>query len=125
MGDLTKNISAHELKCKCGNCDVTILDDEPVIEVVQSACDYFSAKLGSDRVLLHITSGARCYEYNRTIGSNDNSRHPRANAIDHYIDGVSMYDLAEFYRCKFPERFGVGEYPNFVHIDTRRSKARW
>ena len=67
MGNLTANISQHELDCKCSdpNCNVTILESEPIIKIVQGACDYFKERYKAKKVMLLITSGARCYVYNR------------------------------------------------------------
>jgi len=136
MGNVTKNMSRHELDCKCGNCEVTILPEEPVIQLVQAACDHFATKHGIDRVILEITSAARCYEYNRKPaqyggpGSNDNSQHPRACAIDHKIflldrRQVSPLEIYEYYDRLYPSWYGIGNYINFTHIDTRPVIARW
>lgn len=131
MGDVTKNISRHELRCKCGRCGFAVLGYEQVIDVVQEACDHFAAQQGVDRVTLTITSAARCTEYNRKPtneggpGSNDNSRHPRGDAIDHRISGVTPRELYDYYCERYPDKFGVGMYGTFVHVDTRPVKARW
>ena len=129
MGDLTNNISRHELECKCGNCEVTILDAEPVIGIVQAVCDKFAQLYGVDKVTLIITSGARCYAYNREVGSNDNSQHPRARAIDFkiFIDGKQIDPalIYGFLNEKHPGSLGLGNYVTFTHVDTRPDKARW
>lgn len=136
MGDLTKNISRHELECKCGECQVTILDYEPVIKIVQEACDYFAEKHNVDRVVCVLTSAARCYVYNRMpeeeggAGSNDNSQHPRANAIDFKLflpDGMPIDPklVYAYLDNKYPNSLGLGSYVTFTHVDTRPIKARW
>lgn len=131
MGDLTKNISRHELVCKCGKCDVTTLDDEPVIDIVQDTCDYFASENNVDKVTLIITSAARCYTYNRgrKVGSNDNSQHPRARAIDFkiFIDGKQIDPQLVYNQLndKHPRKLGLGNYVTFTHVDTRPNKARW
>lgn len=128
MGDLTKNISAHELRCKCGICKVRIQDHEPVIQVVQDACDHF-AKLAGKRVFLNITSAARCYEHNRSVGSNDESQHPRCCAMDIKLSTsdspINPDFVAEYLDEKYPDTYGIGNYKNFTHIDTRNKKSRW
>jgi uncharacterized protein YcbK (DUF882 family) len=140
MGDISKNISQHELDCKCGsnNCSVTIHRDEPVIKIWQDVCNHFAAINNADRVVLEITSGARCYDYNRTPvaeggpGSNDRSQHPRACAIDArvYYNGAQVppKEIHEYLDKKYPNQLGLGLYVSsrFNHIDTRRTgKARW
>ena len=123
MGDLTKNISRYELRCKCGNCNYQSMDIE-TINAIQGACDHFSLELGF-RVTLYITSAARCFKYNLVVGSNDDSMHPRMCAIDHYIKGVSMKELFDYYNNKYPGKFGIGLYKLFVHLDSRPNQARW
>lgn len=134
MGNITKNISDFELRCKCGICKVRIQDHEPVIQVVQDACDHF-AKLAGKPVVLKITSAARCYGYNRQpvhlggAGSNDESQHPRCSAMDIklFVNGsfIKPDYVAEYFEEKFPDKYGIGNYKSFTHIDTRSIKARW
>ena len=135
MGNVTKNINLAELKCNCGNCDVAIQPHEEVIEVVQDACNYFANLHGVSKVLLKITSAARCYAYNRKSeedggpGSNDESQHPRCSAMDIkiYINRMQIPANKVYgYFCeKYPHKFGIGSYKSFTHIDTRRVLARW
>jgi hypothetical protein len=134
MPKITKNISTHELDCKCGDkdCNVTILPNEPIIKIVQLACDYFKRKYKVVKVTLVIKSGARCYVYNRLphIGSNDNSQHPRACAIDFKIylpsgEQVPTKDVYEYLDKKYPDSLGLGLYGTFNHADGRAVKGRW
>ena len=127
MGDLTKNISRRELRCKCGNCSVAIQDHEPIIGIVQGVCDRIADFHGVDKVELHITSAARCREYNLIAGSNDESQHIRCNAMDIqiFVGGAQMPpDLVAEY---LPDGFigGVGIYKSFTHIDARNKISRW
>lgn len=138
MGDLTKNISQHELDCKCKDpeCNVTILPSEPIIKVVQGACDHFKRKYKAKKVTLLITSAARCYVYNRLPvkqggpGSNDSSQHPRACAIDFKIflpDGsqIPPKEIYDYLDKKHPDTLGLGLYKSFNHADGRAIKGRW
>ncbi len=135
MGDLTLNISRHELKCRCGECNVRIQDHEPIIQIVQDVCDSFARKYGVPKVSLYITSAARCYEYNRIPidengpGSNDESQHPRCRAMDIqlFINGAQVPPALIYkYLCaKYPHKYGFGLYNSFVHADDRPIKARW
>jgi len=121
---ITKNISRHELACRCG-CGFDSMDYETIREV-QDCCDYFAEKLGVNRVVLRINSAARCLTYNRKIGSTDGSQHPKARAIDFTIDGVPPDDVYAFLAAKYPDRYGIGRYDSFTHIDTRSGPAaRW
>ena len=128
MGNVTKNISRHELECKCNKCNVRIQDHELVIEVVQHVCDHFSEYHGSS-IRLEITSAARCREHNLTVGSNDESQHIRCSAMDiklfsdgHQIPPREVYNYID---KTYNFGFGIGDYSSFTHVDTRNKKARW
>ena len=122
---ITKNISRHELACKCGTCGFDSMDYE-TIRVVQDCCDHFAEKLGFNRVVLRINSAARCYEYNRKIGSSDASQHPKGRAIDFTIDDIPPSDVYAFLAVKYPNSYGFGNYKTFTHADTRSGPAaRW
>jgi uncharacterized protein YcbK (DUF882 family) len=70
---------------------------------------------------IHIVSGYR------KAGGNTRatSRHVAGQAIDFRIPGVSLESLRDY--CARLDHVGVGFYPrsNFVHLDVRRSNARW
>lgn len=135
MGNLTLNISDYELKCHCGKCDVYIQGHEPVIQVVQDCCDHFARIHGVYKVRLAITSAARCYTYNRLPvdnggpGSNDNSQHPRCCAMDIkiFIGGrqIEPCKVYNYFHGAYPEKYGIGSYDTFTHIDTTPVKRRW
>ena len=128
MGDLTKNISRSELACNCG-CGSDSMD-YLTVQVVQHCCDHFAHQLKIDKVVLRITSAHRCFEYNRLPevdggpGSNDNSQHPQARAVDFAIDGVLPEDVYAFLVSRYPDRYGFGLYGSFVHADTKSGRAR-
>ncbi len=126
---MTKNISRKELACNCG-CGFQSMDYETIV-VVQDCCDHFAEVLNLDKVVLHINSAARCYEYNRKPvsdggpGSNDNSPHPRANAMDIAINGVHPDNICTYLATKYPDKYGIGRYRTFTHFDSRSTRARW
>lgn len=124
MGDLTTNISRSELACKCG-CGSDSMDWE-TINIVQDAADHFADVLGIDKATVRINSAHRCFEYNRSVGSNDKSQHPQARAIDFTIDGVSPSDVYAYLVSKYPNQYAFGKYKGFTHADSRTiSPARW
>lgn len=43
-----------------------------------------------------ITSGYRCLELNRSLGSSDNSQHVQGEAVDIYVPGFTALELARF-----------------------------
>lgn len=124
MGDITKNISRHELACHCG-CGFDSMDIE-TIYAWQDCCDHFAAEFHIDRVTLIVTSAARCFGYNESVGSNNKSQHPKARAIDGQIVGVSPENVYSYLDTKYHGKYGIGLYKTFVHLDTRTDgPARW
>jgi len=124
MGDLAKNISRHELACKC-KCGADTVDFETIM-VAQDTCDYFSWKLGLPRVTLVITSANRCKLYNAAIGGAENSQHPKGRALDIKIVEVSPDEVYDYLVNRYPLQCGFGKYDTFTHIDTRTNgPARW
>jgi uncharacterized protein YcbK (DUF882 family) len=100
--------------------------DYETITAVQESADHFAAQLGIDKATVRINSAHRCFEYNRSIGSTDKSQHPLGRAIDYTIDGVSPADLYDYLVTKYPDKYGIGSYDSFTHIDTRSNgPARW
>jgi len=80
---------------------------------------------------VRVTSGFRSPNYNRAVGSGSKSMHPKFNATDIQVEGMTpkqVYDKL----LEHPDaaRFGLGLYRSFVHIDTRGviglpAPARW
>jgi uncharacterized protein YcbK (DUF882 family) len=61
----------------------------------------------------------------RGRATRESSRHVAAQAIDFRIPGVPLEELRAY--CERLDHVGVGYYPNsgFVHLDVRRTDARW
>lgn len=126
MGDLSKNLSRHEMACKCG-CGFDTVDIQ-LVEAIQDCCDHFGAEMGSRAVLI-VTGPNRCAKHNATIkNAAKNSQHIFGRAMDFkiYVNGEQapprvVYDyLADKYQ------YGIGLYSNRVHLDTRTNgPARW
>lgn len=124
MGDLTKNISRHELACKCG-CGMDSMDWETIL-IVQGVCDHFEKKLGVVRVTLSITSANRCESDNRRVNGSKDSYHMKSRAMDISIRGVRAKDVYRHLRQRYANLLGIGSYSTFTHIDTRTAgPARW
>jgi uncharacterized protein YcbK (DUF882 family) len=116
MGDLSANFSRAEFKCNCKKCLCDTVDTE-LVKALQAIRD----KTGT----ITVVSGHRCAEHNRRVGGAPASRHLLGQAADIRVDGWTpsqVYDLA----CKmYPDNFGIGLYPTFVHVDVRPAKTRW
>jgi len=132
MSQLTKNFWRHEMRCKGKNCDgqgnncgFDTMDHE-TLRVAQAACDHFARQLGVPRVICHVTSAARCPAHNKNVGSTPQSQHLLGRAMDIWIVGVSPQELYDYFVTTYPDKYGVGLYGTFTHIDTRTNgPARW
>ena len=121
MGDISKNISKHEIECKCG-CGFADINPD-VIEMWQGACDHFSEMLNRP-VVLKINSGCRCDSHNKAVGGTKGSQHRLGNAIDGKIIGVPYFRLFNYFDSKYPDSHGIKLYTTFVHGDCRAEKWR-
>lgn len=124
MGDLTKNVSRHELRCRCGKCDSQTMDWE-TLTVVQRACSHFEKVLGVSKVTLLINSAHRCPTHNKNVGGASKSKHVNGTAMDIRIKGVTPKELFDYFDKEYPNKYGIGLYKNFTHIDSRKERARW
>ena len=79
---------------------------------------------------IHITSGYRCLELNRAIGSSDTSQHVKGCAADFHVDGLTPNEIINFILCYKIEFDQVIEEhlggKSWVHISVpdRGKKAR-
>ena len=117
MGDLSPNFSRWEFACqdKCGLDTV----DKELIDVLQDLSDFF------DNRPVGVSSGCRCPKRNLEEDGADDSQHLVFKAADVTIEGIEAYLVFEYIGQKYPDKYGVGEYKTFTHIDVRESKARW
>lgn len=77
---------------------------------------------------LNISSTYRDLPYNRAIGSPDGSMHVKFNAVDFTVSGVSPATVfKQLVKWRNQGKFvgGIGKYPTFVHLDTRKYNATW
>jgi len=125
MGDITKYFSRKEFACKCG-CGFATVDIE-LIEVLQTLRYKFNKPVT-------ITSGCRCREYNEVVQRRANknyvpysskSKHMQGIAADIVVEMVSASDVCRYLDSVYSDRFGLGKYDEFTHIDVRSKKARW
>lgn len=125
---LTANFKLAEFKCRDGS----EIPEElvPRIELLAVQLQILRAILNTP---IHIVSGYRSPEYNATLGSSKpTSQHIQARAADIRAEGYDVEALGKI--CDELQESGrwimggIGVYPspdNFVHVDTRGTKARW
>ena len=116
MGDLSKHFSRKEFACKCG-CGFQTVDVE-LLEVLMMVRSKFEASVT-------INSACRCEKHNKNIGGAYGSKHKRGIAADIVVKGIDASYVYSYLDSSFPDKFGVGKYDSFTHIDVRQTKARW
>lgn len=113
---LTKSFTAGDFFCKCGKCDKQYIDLGHVKKLQK-----FQDWLGECFI---ITSGYRCPDYNKQIGSKSDSQHVKGTATDIFPLELKPRDVAALARSYGFK--GVGEYKTFIHVDSREGKtSRW
>ena len=124
MGDLTKNFSLSEFKCKDGT---SVPDD--LLENVQELAENLQVLRDYLGVPVRVISGYRSPKYNRRIGGAKRSQHMTARAADLKVTGVSPDQVREAILLLIKQgkmkKGGVGRYTTFTHYDTRGRNARW
>lgn len=64
-----------------------------------------------------ISSGYRCKEVNKIIGSSDSSQHIKGEAADLHINGVTIDEIAEaIQKLKLPFHQLILEFGRWIHV---------
>lgn len=118
MGDISKNFSRDEHACECG-CGFDTVDVELNYVLQVHIRDYFNKEVT-------ISGPNRCFERNiATPGASRDSLHVEGKAADIKVKDTSPQAVYTYLDRKFPNKYGIGLYPNRVHIDVRPIKTRW
>lgn len=113
---VSKHFKATEFKCKCG-CGFGEINKDLII-ILEDIREHFNSPV-------IITSGCRCKQNNHIVGGKANSQHLFGNASDIKVKGVSPEIVADYLESKYINKYGIGRYLTFTHIDVRKGKARW
>ena len=113
---LNKYFKRSEFACRCG-CGTSTVDAE-LLEVITDVREHFGKPV-------IINSGHRCAAHNAKVGGAKNSVHLTGKAADIRVSGLVPSEVANYLDKKYPDKFGIGRYPSFTHIDVRDGKARW
>ena len=118
MGDLSKNFSRWEFRCKCG-CGLDTVDYQ-LLSLLERLRIYYGSRG------ITINSGSRCPEYNKKIGGKPKSQHLIGRAADFTVAGASPKLVQRYLDLTYPDGLGIGSYNTFTHVDTRTGgPARW
>jgi len=117
MGSLSEHFDCSEFACPdCGKCEVS--------PILLSALEELRSLLGKP---IHILSGYRCSEHNKSVGGASASQHVLGQAADIRVVGLSLIELyKKAKQVKAFMRGGIGLYDTgFIHVDVRAGLARW
>ena len=116
MGNLSENFDSKEFECKCG-CGGDIIS-YTLVDVLEDIRNHFNTPV-------IINSGYRCRKHNTEIGGAPGSKHCEGIAADIFVKNVKPSDVADYLEKKYYNKYGIGRYHSWVHIDVRKQKARW
>lgn len=113
---ISENFSRSEFACGCG-CGFNAVDIELVclLEKVRSRF----------KNTITITSACRCAKHNKKVGGTDGSKHKLGIAADIVVKNTKPMEVYSFLCTCAGDKYGIGSYDNFTHIDVRQDKARW
>ena len=114
---ISKHFKVQEFAQKDYRCDKILIDSE-LVEVLEDVRTHFKWPV-------IITSGYRTPKYNKKIGGVKNSQHTKGTAADIKVKMVLASEVQEYLCEKYPNKYGIGKYDKFTHIDVREKKARW
>lgn len=85
--------------------------------LMQTACRMETVRTLLGNRPIFVSSGFRCLELNRAIGSKDTSDHPKGLAVDFTASGLTIAKTIEILRDS-PLKFDqlINEYGRWVHI---------
>lgn len=113
---LNRYFKRKEFACRCG-CGTSTVDAE-LLQVITDVREHFGAPVV-------ITSGHRCAKHNARVGGANKSMHLTGKAADIKVTGVDSMEVRAYLCNKYPDKYGIGAYPTFTHIDVRGNKVRW
>ena len=105
-----KHFNRTEFTCKCG-CGFNTVDFELMI-ILEDVREHFGLPIS-------VHSGCRCETYNKKVGGKPKSQHLLGRASDISIKGITPQQIYDYLITKYPNKYGIGKYPTFVHVDTR------
>lgn len=113
---MNKYFTRQEFKCKCG-CGFDAVDKE-LLDVLTDVRKHF-------RKPVNINCACRCSEHNAEVGGKPKSQHLFGKAADIVVKNTDPHKVYSYLYDKYPNKYGIGSYNTFTHIDVRKQKARW
>lgn len=124
MTQITNNFTIEEFDCKDGSK----MPEEVKENIIKLAKNLQVLRDHTGKAI-HVNSGYRSLAYNLRVGGAKNSQHPKGNAGDITIEGMTPREVALTIEKLIDEgkmkQGGIGVYKTFTHYDIRGTKARW
>jgi len=114
---VSEHFSRSEFRCKCQTCDFEAVDIE-LLKVLEDVRKFFNSAIT-------INSACRCTSHNHFVGGSTNSKHLKGIAADIVVKGISPRGVYDYLSNQYKDRYGIGKYADFTHIDIRSDKQRW
>lgn len=91
-----------------------------LIDVLEDVRAHFNAPIT-------INSGYRTVAYNssKAVGGSPKSQHTLGKAADIVVKNVTPEKVYAYLTTKYTDKYGIGIYDSFVHVDVRDKKSRW
>lgn len=118
--NLSINFKSTEFDCHGKGCCTETTIDPLLVTYLQKIRTHFGKSVT-------INSGYRCPKHNKAVGGASKSRHVYGMAADIAVKGVKPAEVAKYAESIGIKGIGLYESKdgNFVHIDTRDTKAFW
>lgn len=113
---VAKNFKVREFACQ-DKSDPVFISSE-LVEVLQDIRDYFGRAVS-------LNSAYRNPAHNKKVGGVTNSYHLYGMAADIVVAGVPARNVYNYLTMKYPDKYGIGRYETFTHIDVRPKPSRW
>lgn len=117
-GDLniSKNFKVREFACQDKSDPIFICEE--LVTVLQDVRSFFGKPVS-------INSAYRNPTHNKKVGGASNSYHLYGMAADIVVSGVPAQNVYNYLNTNYPNKYGIGKYETFTHIDVRPVASRW
>ena len=122
---MMKYFKKSEFTCHGKNCSADGKSGCGVSIVDVELGDVLDDLRGHYNTPITITSGYRCEKHNTAVGGAKNSQHMQGIAADIKVSGKEPSEVYKLLNEKYPNKYGIGLYKGWVHLDIRTTKARW
>ena len=114
---ISQNFKRSEFECACG-CGFATVDIE-LVGLLERVRSHFKGKP------ITINSACRCEDHNNAVGGHKKSKHMQGIAADIVVKGIPSAAVYQYIDYIAPDRYGLGIYESFTHVDVQPTRKRW